>query len=216
MRYFENAVVMLPIAAFLAAIGYLPFLIKLHRAGQTKPIKHIANYTLTGYALMLAWVVFLWAPTFETIDWEHRINLTPFSELIYAYECDGGAWSSQVMWNVFLFIPLGFLLPCVFQRFRSGAWKTILFCLGLTICIETVQLLIGRTADVDDVLANLVGGVMGHAVHVILCRWFQKTEWTKSVLSPPPTKLRLALAYTAAGLTLGLPTVGDIILKLVQ
>ncbi|MDO4543679.1 MAG: VanZ family protein [Clostridia bacterium] len=213
MRYFENAVVMLPIAAVLAALIYLPILIYLHKARKVQLLKHIANFTFTGYCLMLIWVVFFWMPG-SPVDWEHRINVVPFSEVVYAYQYDGGLWSSQVMWNVFLFIPLGFLLPCVFYKLRKGAWKTILFCLSLTIAIEAIQLLIGRTADIDDILANLTGGVFGHAVYVLFSQWFKKPQWAHCLFAPPPQKYRVVLSYIAAALILGVPTIGDILLKI--
>lgn len=216
MRYFENAVVMLPLAAILAAIIYCPFFFVL-RKKQLPIIKHIANYVFTGYAVMLLWVVFFWAGRVWNANGTglHNINLQPFSEIIYAYTEDGGAWSSQVMWNVFMFIPLGFLLPCVFQRLRKGAWKTILLCLAITICIETLQYLVGRTADIDDVLTNLVGGVFGHAVYVIVAKWFANVSWTSSILVDSSEKYRPVLAWIVVGLTLGVPTICDIVLHII-
>ncbi|MDD3400697.1 MAG: VanZ family protein [Eubacteriales bacterium] len=215
MRYFENAVVMLPIAAVLAAIAYCPFFIWRKGKRDIAILKHVANYTLVGYFLMLVWVVIFWAspsPSIHNVC--YRVNLVPFSEIIYAYTEDGGAWSSQVMWNVFMFIPLGFLLPCVFERLRNGAWKTILICLAITICIEIVQLMIGRTADIDDVLANLVGGVFGHAVYVLAEHWFRNVKATECILSSTDNKKRRVLAWLVVCLTLGVPTTADIILKL--
>ncbi len=213
MRYFENAVVMLPVAAVLSAIFY-GLILLIAKSKRKLPIaKHIANFTLVGYFTMLIWVVFFWAapsrlygvPAFNA-------NLVPFSEIVYAYTEDGGAWSSQVMWNIFMFIPLGFLLPCVFERLRKGAWKTILICLVLTVGIELAQFLIGRTADIDDILCNLVGGVFGHAVYVILGRLFTKVKWTECILVDYGQKYRLVLAWLVVALTLGAPTIADIIL----
>ena len=71
------------------------------------------------------------------------------------------------MWNVCLFIPLGGLLPCVFAPLRKGAWKTVLICLLLTLCIETAQFFIGRVADMDDLICNTLGGVFGRALYTV-------------------------------------------------
>lgn len=213
MLYFQNAVVMLPLAAIISALIYLPFYLTIRR--KQPFIKHLANFMLVGYFVMLAWAVFLWRGGFQIVNGSERIiNLQIFYEVIYAYQYDGGLWSSQVMWNVVMFVPLGFLLPCVFKGLRRGTWKTILLCFGFTLIIETVQYFIGRCTDVDDVLANLTGGVMGHAVYIIFCRLFDRVKWAQPLIAPAEPPYRRALAWITVALVLGVPTIGDIILKL--
>ena len=43
--------------------------------------------------------------------------------------------------------------------------------------IETVQYFIGRSADIDDLLLNLFGTVLGFGLYAILRKWLQRIEW---------------------------------------
>lgn len=73
--------------------------------------------------------------------------------------------------NVLLFFPLGFLLPLVWRhlRFRRG----IEIAIATSVGIELVQYLsrtwgINRTADVNDVLLNVLGACLGLALVSLL------------------------------------------------
>ena len=177
MTYLYVAIRFLPLTALAAAIVYLPIAILLHFKRKPYPfIRHLVNYLLIGYFFALLYVTFFWASTNIPLTLEERLHLLPGDSFLYAFQYDGGLWSSQIMWNVCLFIPLGGLLPCVFFNLRKGAWKTALLCLLLTLCIETVQFFIGRVADMDDVICNAVGGVFGRALYTV-CAWaFKKVR----------------------------------------
>ena len=42
--------------------------------------------------------------------------------------------------------------------------------------IETVQYFIGRSADIDDLLLNVFGAVVGFGLYAILRKWLQRIE----------------------------------------
>lgn len=67
----------------------------------------------------------------------------------------------NLLGNIILFIPGGFLLPKVFPRLRPF-WRFLLLSFGLLLLIETTQLfsLRGRL-DVDDLILNLFGLILG-------------------------------------------------------
>jgi len=67
--------------------------------------------------------------------------------------------------NLFLFLPFGFLLPIVFKKLRWTYKKIILCMFSLTFTIELLQLLSGRTADIDDILMNSLGGLIGFVIY---------------------------------------------------
>ena len=174
MMYLYTAIRFLPITALAAAIVYLPIALLLHFKRMPYPfIRHLMNYLLIGYFFALIYVTFFWASTNIPLTLEERLHLLPGDSFLYAFQYDGGLWSSQIMWNVCLFIPLGGLLPCVFLSLRKGAWKTVFLCLLLTLCIETVQFFIGRVADMDDVICNTLGGIFGRALYTV-CAWALK------------------------------------------
>jgi hypothetical protein len=65
--------------------------------------------------------------------------------------------------NLVLLMPLGVLLPVLFNRFRGPL--RILLVVGLvSLCIETVQgtMIAGRAFDADDVILNTVGAVLAY------------------------------------------------------
>ena len=177
MTYLYTAIRFLPVTALAAAVVYLPVAVLLHVKRKPYPfIRHLANYMLIGYFFALIYVTFFWASTNIPLTLEERLHLLPGDSFLYAFQYDGGLWSSQIMWNVCLFIPLGGLLPCVFFNLRRGAWKTVLLCLLLTLAIECLQFFIGRVADADDVICNTTGGVFGRALYTV-CAWaFKKVR----------------------------------------
>lgn len=79
----------------------------------------------------------------------------------------GGAWvKTMLVGNVLMFVPLGFFLGLTARRANG---KTILpMCLGASLCIELFQPIVGRGFDVDDLICNTVGGLLGFAVYLIL------------------------------------------------
>jgi len=68
--------------------------------------------------------------------------------------------------NVVMFMPLGVLLPLRVPRLGSF-WRVLACSFAASLSIEVVQLIIDltlhgrRTADVNDLVANAVGGVLG-------------------------------------------------------
>ncbi|WP_168800416.1 VanZ family protein [Cellulomonas telluris] len=77
-----------------------------------------------------------------------------------------GGWEAQR--NVLMTVPFGVLLPLV-VRWRYEL--LVLACVGVTVLIESVQLLVSlavgwpwRSFDVNDLLLNTVGGLLGLAL----------------------------------------------------
>ena len=72
--------------------------------------------------------------------------------------------------NILLFFPLGILLPLVWWRLRF--WTGIQIAIALSSSIELVQYFsrtwINRTADVNDVILNVLGASLGLAVVFLL------------------------------------------------
>lgn len=69
--------------------------------------------------------------------------------------------NSYVIENIFLFIPLGFLVPLVFNKVRTF-WRCIPIGFLLSICIEVTQLLTKRGfCQLDDVTMNTLGCMIG-------------------------------------------------------
>lgn len=213
MTYLYTAIMFLPMTALAAAVVYLPFAVLLHMRRKPYPfIRHLANYMLTGYFFALIYVTFFWAITWPVRADVVRLHLLPGDSFLYAFQYDGGLWSSQIMWNVCLFIPLGGLLPCVFPTLRKGAWKTVLSCLLLSLCIEIIQYLTGRrVADMDDLICNVVGGIFGRALYTVAAWLLKKVRLFEPIFTDhAKTPGHIAAVFTMM-LILIVPSVLDLL-----
>lgn len=63
--------------------------------------------------------------------------------------------------NILMFMPLGFLLPFIWQKMRSFP-KVLLTGCFFSLIIEMCQLLNFRCSDVDDILMNTLGAIVGY------------------------------------------------------
>ncbi len=93
------------------------------------------------------------------------LNLIPFS-------ISGSATRIQNVLNVFMFIPLGFLLPLIWKEFRK-LYKVLLTGMGMSLSIELFQLFSPRVTDIDDLIMNTLGTVAGYFLWLLLKKIFQ-------------------------------------------
>lgn len=99
---------------------------------------------------------------------EYRYNLELFREIkrfIRFHELLGMKMVLiNLLGNVAAFIPFGFFLPVLWKD-TAKLYRMFLLTLGFSLLIELVQLLyrVG-TFDVDDLLLNTLGGLIGYAM----------------------------------------------------
>ena len=96
-------------------------------------------------------------------------NPIPFVTIqIYLDNLDSSFWLSQAIGNLLLLLPLGLFGPLAVPWLNRW-WRVLLVALVLSACIETAQLWIpDRSADVDDVLLNATGALLGYWVLILL------------------------------------------------
>jgi len=127
------------------------------------------DVALAWCLLGIACVTLLPTPPGQTgLEW--GLQLRPFASVVdeLTSAIDASVAFRIVGLNVVLFIPLGFLL-----RIRPIGWlPTIALVAAISLTIETLQavLPLGRTANIDDVLLNTLGGVLGAAAGSLLLR----------------------------------------------
>jgi glycopeptide antibiotics resistance protein len=83
---------------------------------------------------------------------ELNLNLVPFDGMI-------GDLTNSIL-NVVLFIPLGLFLPVQWEPFRKLLPCTV-YGFGLSLSIELLQILTFRATDVNDIITNVTGCVLG-------------------------------------------------------
>ena len=97
-----------------------------------------------------------------------RINLIPFVNLL-DYEIRREALIN-VIGNTAMFIPIGIIWPSVFRKLDT-ATKTIAAGAGFSLFIEILQLpFFDRVSDIDDLLLNSVGFLIGYGIFRITKR----------------------------------------------
>lgn len=100
----------------------------------------------------------------------YRYNLVLFQEIkrFWNYREQVGEYAmlTNLFGNVLIFMPFGFFMPMA-SKYRS-LFTTLFYSFGLSLCVETFQLLtkVG-SFDVDDLLLNTAGGVAGYLIFII-------------------------------------------------
>ena len=92
-------------------------------------------------------------------------NLMPFKEIL-RYEVGSRAFYKQVFGNILLFIPLGYFATSYCKIKGLGTITLVSLLSSLT--IEVTQHYIGRTFDIDDIILNVVGGIVGFLLYTAL------------------------------------------------
>ena len=139
-----------------------------------KEKKHrVAALLLFGaYLLILVYFLFFSESYGRTeISEVVRYNLVPFREirryLIHYRELGSLTWIN-IGGNILAFVPFGFFLPILNEQVRHiliTTAATVLLSLG----VELVQLTLRVGAfDIDDVILNGLGGVLGYLFYLLL------------------------------------------------
>ena len=92
------------------------------------------------------------------------MNLIPFIDVLNGR----GDFIRQVVLNVIMIIPFGFLLPLI-KKENAKLPKVILYTFLLSLSIELLQPLINgfRSADITDLITNMLGGIIGYIMYFI-------------------------------------------------
>lgn len=177
----------LPGIALLSLILYLPVYFFCKRKHGKRPmLRHAAIYGLIGITSSILYAtIFYWGLSELSFspDW-HMLNLVPFTWLGHTYVMGKSRMLEQLMLNVVMTVPLGLFLPIVFARLRRW-WATALCTAIFITAIETLQYFIGRSADIDDLIMNVTGSILGYTIFALLERGFSKKLWWRHALGAP-------------------------------
>lgn len=191
----------------------IPYLIwQYRRQGTVMPRRAFVHATFVLY-LICAWALVL-LPLPDPASLRHPVaaNLVPFqwwTDMMTALEKSDGGWRAVLtnapllirVFNVALTVPFGVYLR---RWFRRGLLFTALAGFGLSLAFELTQLtaLWGlypmpyRSFDVDDLIANTAGAILGWALApvIVLLPQRRSEDDLKVVGAPSPLRRLLALA----------------------
>ena len=78
--------------------------------------------------------------------------------------------------NVLLFIPLGIFVPCLCPEYRS-MMKTVGLGLMTSLGIEILQIFTFRATDINDVITNVAGTMIGYLIGKLIINRFPQLNW---------------------------------------
>lgn len=99
-------------------------------------------------------------PSAQFVRWNPEINWIPFRDF-------SSANIVGMSLNILMFIPFGAFLPIYFGRF----WKmstTVFAGAFMSFTIEVLQLFTFRLTDIDDLIMNTLGTLLGYGIGAII------------------------------------------------
>lgn len=167
----------------ILAVCYLPiYFILRKRIALSRQIAYFffgVCILVISSATFLGWIVSCLLDGREVLTVEHTLNLIPFQFITETWAMEARKQITQTIANVLMFLPLGFIVPVAFDKARSFL-KTAFSMMLFSLFIEVVQYFIGRSADIDDLMLNTLGGILGYLVFRIFSKLFKdKKIWKK-------------------------------------
>ena len=103
---------------------------------------------------------------FEGIfDFSYNFIPTIYKIIIGEYAL--GSWvKTMIIGNLLMFIPMGILLSLCFKNFKKK--NMFNYAILIPLAIEVIQLVVGRSFDIDDLVMNFLGIVIGYYIVELL------------------------------------------------
>lgn len=132
-------------------------------------VKHKEEFVFYKEILLLTFMIYILClfqvVTMGDINTSGGNNLVPFKEIL-RYDFGGRLFVKNIIGNVIMFIPYGFFAS-IYADIKKPTSAVAIISLA-SISIESTQLLIGRIFDIDDIILNLVGGMIGFCLYLFL------------------------------------------------
>lgn len=121
---------------------------------------------------MEAWILGgVWPPSWAKHLFTGSFQFVPTLVRYFSGELTMGSWVRTMgIWNILLFVPMGFFLPLLWRRYTS--WRGVVLGIGIGLAVELLQPIIGRSFDIDDLMAYTIGVVLGLCLCLLLGHLF--------------------------------------------
>ena len=96
-------------------------------------------------------------------------NFIPFREIL-RYKSTSPLFWRNIIGNIAIFIPFGYMATDIIKMTckKFNFYTTMFAVLVTTLSIEVIQYFIGRTFDIDDIILNVLGGLIGYFIFKII------------------------------------------------
>ena len=143
--------------------------------------KLILSGMLIGYVIV---VILATLTSRSHFSYEQKFSFELFSSYRMAINHFQLREWRNIILNIIMGVPLGILLPCLFEKMRHW-WLTYLSGLLFTLLIETTQLITHRGIfEMDDILNNTLGCMIGFGLFILSHTLYQKAKKKPIKLRP--------------------------------
>lgn len=157
-RYYLESSLAISMGIFLVALLLMWIISRygLKRKMKISIKNMIITYLLLLYIIVILKVTGILGMTFK-IQW--FLEAIKYCEISVPFV---GSSILMVTLNLLLFVPLGFLIPAVFKKINFNYKKVSLSGCVFSCSIEFLQLFAGRFFEIDDIIANTLGTLIGY------------------------------------------------------
>ena len=153
-------------------------------------IRNHGHIVIYKELLMLSFVIYIMC-LFQVVTFQDDVtwstnNFIPLKE-IFRYSIGSRLFFKNILGNLIMFLPFGFFIS-YYLKLEKPHLCTLLTII-VSFSIETVQMYIGRVFDIDDIILNIFGGLLGFTMYYILNTIGNKlpkvfkTEWFLDIMS---------------------------------
>lgn len=168
------------------AVAAIPIVIVLRGIAAAYRRKHRIHTTVLREILAALFFVFFLALLMQTVNpqqgfsienfWRHLhlqegINLKPFFAMKQILHGSHDYIVLNLAGNILIFMPIGLGLPLLWKPMTRW-WRVTVLGFLLSLSIEAGQLFLLRGTDVDDLILNTVGAVLGYFLYLFIRRLF--------------------------------------------
>ena len=118
--------------------------------------KELLTYLFGIYIMCLFTVV-----TYEDVE-SYGNNFTPFKEM-FRYTLGSNLFIKNVIGNMVMFMPYGFFTGYFLKINKVSV--VLLLSMLVSTSIEIIQGYIGRVFDIDDIILNVIGSIIGFLIY---------------------------------------------------
>lgn len=124
--------------------------------------KFIIHKELFGFVFIMYILCLYHVVTFQDINYGTN-NFIPFKEM-FRYSVGSLKFIKNIIGNILLFVPFGFFSSYYLKAKKISTPFILTLITSLT--IEIVQYYIGRVFDIDDIILNVFGGIIGFLLYI--------------------------------------------------
>lgn len=150
----------------LFALVMIPVLLILNKF-RFHSIKTTALYFLFAAYLACIYAV-TGLPNITYLRFDPAIQAIPCLDMLSDFR--------NTVLNIFLFLPFGFIVSLFWRKYRHPG-AVFIIGLALSAAIELLQMFTYRTTDVNDLITNSAGTILGHLLAMVACRLFPRLKF---------------------------------------